>query len=169
MHQDIVLQLRQKQRQRYIEYIILMMIQIVFAVRLSGSGESLMPFIISLSSCAVGWSLSFIREQRRTLGVHNTKRLMGDILESFVLTAMIVIIGIMAQILSLSLVVVWSVVASIFFAFFLGSCIGEWMWRRRFFSRLTQESQYNYVANLNRSLLFPYNLVYLRQIFGKSR
>jgi hypothetical protein len=153
-----------KRRQRYLEYVSLAAGQgflaagLLHATNLTASFGA-MPFVFGAA-----WLLAQVREKRRTLGQHDTKRLMGDTIESFSIAAMMALLVIGSRWFTVSVSVMMTYLSMAILAYFLGSFIGEMWWASRMFPRYDLEHKVNYVINLNRSVIFPYNLRYLRSI-----
>jgi hypothetical protein len=162
--------LRPKQHQRLVEYAILITLQILLAIALVREVRFLFAFGLSVSAFGTAWTLAHIREVRRTLNVHSTKRLMGDTLESFGIMTLMALSGIAARWLEVPRVSFMAHLSLVVAAYFVGSLMGELRWRKRFLHRLSHEEQQHYAVNLNRSVIFPYNVAYLRQtLFGRPR
>lgn len=153
-----------KRRQRYVEYVSLSAGQgflaagLLHATNLTASFGA-MPLVFGAA-----WLLAQVREKRRTLGQHDTKRLMGDTIESFSIAAMMALLVISSRWFGVGVGVMMTYLSMAILAYFLGSFIGEMWWASRIFPRYDLERKVNYVINLNRSVIFPYNLRYLRSI-----
>ncbi len=162
--------LRPKQRQRLVEYAILIALQILLATAFVREARFLFALGLSVSALGMAWTLAHIREARRTLNVHSTKRLIGDTLESFGIMMLLALSGIAARWLEVPRMSFMAHLSLVVAAYFVGSLMGELRWRKRFLHRLSHEEQQQYLVNLNRSVIFPYNLAYLREtFFGNSR
>lgn len=154
-----------KRRQRFVEYAGLVALQgflaagLVHATNLSGA-LGVMPVFF-----AAAWLLAQIREKRRMLGQHDPKRHLGDTIESFSLALSLALLVIGARWLDLGAGVMMTYLSLIIASYFLGSFVGELWWSSRVLPRYDFEQKINYVMNLNRSVIFPYNLRYLRSIF----
>ncbi len=160
---------KRKRKQRLVEYAVLIGLQVIITVGLASETNPVFAVGFSVSAFGTAWSLAFAREQRRTLGEHSTKRLWGDTIESFGLMFFILTAGITAQFLALPRMGFMAHLAVIVLMYFLGSLSGELRWQQRLLFVLTTEEQINYIANLNRSIIFPYNIPYLRHVFGFGR
>lgn len=153
-----------KRRQRFVEYVSLSAGQgflaagLLHATNLTASFGA-MPLVFGAA-----WLLAQVREKRRTLGQHDTKRLMGDTIESFSIAAMMALLVISSRWFGVGVGVMMTYLSMAILAYFLGSFIGEMWWASRIFPRYDLERKVNYVINLNRSVIFPYNLRYLRSI-----
>jgi hypothetical protein len=169
MSEESILLLNRKRRQRLIEYGLLIAVQIVLAGLLASYTQP--TFAVALGAIAFGaaWNLAGLREQRRTMGTHSSKRLLGDTIESVGLMMCIVVVSIVSRLLDIPRVSVMAHLSVVILAYFCGSFMGEQRWIRSVFTLLSIEAQHNYIANLNRSLIFPYNIAHLKQIFGVER
>lgn len=153
-----------KRRQRYVEYVGLAAMQgflaagLLHATNLTASFGT-MPLVFGAA-----WLLAQMREKRRTLGQHDTKRLMGDTIESFSIAAMMALLVIGSRWFTVGVGIAMTYLSMAILAYFLGSFIGEMWWASRVFPRYDLKHKVNYVINLNRSVIFPYNLRYLRSI-----
>lgn len=154
-----------KRRQRFVEYAGLVSLQgflaagLVHATNLSGA-LGVMPVFF-----AAAWLLAQIREKRRILDQHDPKRHLGDTIESFSLAFSLALLVIGARWLGLGAGVMMTYLSLIIASYFLGSFVGELWWSSRVLPRYDFGQKINYVMNLNRSLIFPYNLRYLKSIF----
>ncbi|MES2766485.1 MAG: hypothetical protein V4642_11480, partial [Bacteroidota bacterium] len=88
----------------------------------------------------------------------DTKRIVTDAIESFILMFILVMSAIIAMQFGLSLVSYESYVCIILLAYFIGSCAGELHWTKMRFPFLDLAKQKNYAINLNGSIIFPYNI-----------
>jgi membrane associated rhomboid family serine protease len=168
MNTDVTIQFERKRRQRFIEYAVLTSIQGFFATALLH--ETLPIVVVGLGVVAFGlaWNLAFAREHRRTLDIHSAQRLLGDAIESVIL--MVCIAGgiIIARFWGVPIFQIMAHIAPTIMLYFLGSFIGETIWARQFLATLSLSQQTNYIANLNRSLIFPYNIGYIRSVLRKN-
>jgi hypothetical protein len=154
-----------KRRQRFVEYAALTAGQGFLAAGLIHATDLTVSFVAMPLVFMAAWLLAQVREKRRTLGQHDTKRLLGDTIESFSVALMMALMVISARWFAVGLAVMMTYLSVAILAYFLGSFIGEMWWASRFFPRYDLEHKINYVINLNRSVIFPYNLRYLRSIF----
>lgn len=154
-----------KRRQRFIEYAGLTAVQGFLAAGLLHATDLTSSFVAVPFAFVVAWLLAQIREKRRTLGQHDAKRHIGDTIESFSIALMMAIMVIGARWFAVGLAVMMTYLSMTILAYFLGSFSGEMWWANRIFPRYDLEHKINYVINLNRSVIFPYNLRYLRSIF----
>jgi drug/metabolite transporter (DMT)-like permease len=167
-HEMLAALLRQKRRQRLVEYVVLISIQIVLALMLVREAQPAFAVALAVSALGVSWSLALVREHRRTLDVHSPQRLLGDAMESISIILLFVLAGIVAQFVGVPNVSLMAHLSVVTFAYFCGSFIGETLWMRGF-TELSTEKQTSYIHNLNRSIIFPYNISYLRSIFRSPR
>lgn len=157
-----------KRRQRFIEYASLVAMQGFLAAGLVHSTALTLSFTAMPVVFAAAWMLAQIREKRRTMGQHDTKRLLGDTIESFSIALLMALALIVARWFTVGVAVMMTYLSMTILAYFLGSFIGEMWWASRIFPRYDLEHKVNYVINLNRSVIFPYNVRYLRSIFRNS-
>ncbi|MDW8220491.1 MAG: hypothetical protein RML40_08175 [Bacteroidota bacterium] len=157
-----------KRRQRLVEYIALSTLQGILAVGLLQSTSLIRSVELVPLVFAGAWLLAQLREKRRTMGQHDTKRLLGDTIESFCLALTIALALILAQWFTVGIVVAMTYFAVSLLAYLLGSFFGELWWTSRVLPRYDLEHKINYVTNLNRSVIFPYNLRYLRSMFREQ-
>ncbi len=157
----------QKQRRRQAEYIGLTTFQAVI-------GWLVRDFLRFDTGCAIaicafllGWMLARLREQRRTLEVANKSRILTDALESLLLMFLLAIGTILALKAGVELLIVQAHLCVFFVCYFLGSWQSEVHWRKQFLARLEYQAGRNYLLNLNRSVIFPYNSTFLRSLFRK--
>lgn len=168
MNTNVFILLERKRRQRFIEYAALTSIQGFFATALFHETIPLVVLLLAVVAFGMAWNLAFARENRRTLDIHSSQRLLGDAIESIVLMVCIAVGIITARFLGVPVLKVMAHVAPTIMLYFLGSFIGETLWARRFFATLTVLQQTNYIANLNRSIIFPYNVSYIRSVLRKN-
>jgi len=157
-----------KRRQRFVEYASLTALQGFLAAGLLHSTALTLSFSAMPIVFAAAWLLAQIREKRRTMGQHDTKRLLGDTVESFSIALLMALALIAARWFTVGVAVMMTYLSMTILAYFLGSFIGEMWWASRVFPRYDLEHKVNYVINLNRSVIFPYNVRYLRSIFRNS-
>lgn len=169
MTQQEQAQFARKKRQRFIEYLVLIGFQGFFVTAFLSVLQPFLSTALAVASFGLSWNLARLREQRRLLETNDKRRLLGDALESLVLMLFLVCIGIGARYIQISFVVVMAHLSVSLIAYFLGSFLGESVWTRQFFSSLSARQQYNYIVNLNQSLLFPYNFSHLRRVFRSSQ
>jgi hypothetical protein len=165
-HDHLLRELAAKRRQRLIEYALLIALQFVLTSLLGSQTQPVFAIALSASTAGLAWSMAALREQRRTRSEHDSGRILGDTLESFGLMLFIFSSGMAAQVLGVPRVSFMAHLAVVVLAYFCGSLIGEQFWFRRTFARLPSEAQQHYVSNLNRSVIFPYNIPFLRSVFG---
>jgi hypothetical protein len=154
-----------KRRHRFIEYAGLTAMQGFLAAGLLHATDLTASFGAMPLVFMAAWLLAQVREKRRTRGQHDTKRLMGDTLESFSIALMMAMMVIVAKWFSVGIAIMMTYLSMAILAYFLGSFIGEMWWANRIFPRYDLQHKVNYVINLNRSVIFPYNLRYLRSMF----
>lgn len=159
---------RVKATQRAIEYAALLVFQGFLALNVLSFTGTAFAIAFAASGFGVAWTLAFAREARRILPLRDLTRLKGDASESLLVLFFMLGTGVAAQLLGLPVEGLLAHVAIVFFMYLLGSFGGELAWRKRFFRSLSLEQQGNYIGNLNRSLLFPYNISYLRRLFGSA-
>ncbi len=152
-----------------VEYLVLISFQGFFVTAFLRVLHPLFSPALAVVTCGLAWNLAALREQRRTLALANSRRLIGDALESLILLLALVLLGIGAQFVALPFVVVMAHLAISLMGYFVGSFLGESVWMKRYVPGLPDDRLSNYLGNLNRSLLFPYNFQYLRRVFRNSR
>ncbi len=152
-----------------IEYIVLIGFQGFFVTAFLKVLHPLFAPALAAVACGLAWNLASLREQRRTLALADSRRLIGDALESLILLLALVLIGIGAQFVAIPFIVVMAHLAISLMGFFVGSFLGESVWMKRYVYGLPDDIRSNYLGNLNRSLFFPYNLQYLRRVFRNPR
>ena len=79
------------------------------------------------------------------------------------------LILIIAQLIALPLIDVMAHVALVLLAYFMAAFLGERYWVNRHLPQLSATQRTNYHANLNRSIVFPYNMRYLKATLLGSR
>jgi hypothetical protein len=169
MKNDVLIAFMRKRRQRMIEYVVLIGLQTALALMLLREVQFVFLLVFTVSAFGVAFNVTKLREQRRTLGLHSTKRLLGDTIESFAAMLIILVAGITARLLSVPMVSFFAHLAVIVWAYFCGSFTSETLWTRHIMPSLTAEQQTQYVHNLNRSIIFPYNIPYLRSVLRSRR
>lgn len=169
MKQEFRQSLEKKRMQRVVEYIVLIAFQGFFVTAFLRVLHPLFAPALAVVACGLAWNLAALREQRRTLGVADSRRLMGDALESMILLLALALLGIGAQFVDIPFVVVMAHLALSLMGFFVGSFLGESVWMKRNVPSLSNEKIENYLGNLNRSLFFPYNLRNIRRVFRRPR
>ena len=169
MTQEELQTFEKKRRQRMIEYLILIGFQGFFVTAFLKVLHPIFAPALAAVTGGLAWNLAGLREQRRTLAPGDSRRLIGDALESLVLLLALILLGIGAQFVAIPFVVVMAHLAISIMGYFIGSFLGESVWMKRYAEGLPAERIGNYLANLNRSLFFPYNLHYLRRVFRGPR
>lgn len=157
-----------KRRQRFVEYVSLISLQGFLAAGLLHATHEMQALIAAPVSFGMAWLLATAREERRTLDQHNTRRLLGDTIESFGLALSVAIFVITARYWGINVSLIMTYLAVVTMWYFLGSFLSETVWLSRVFPYLGFENKLNYLKNLNRSIIFPYNLSYLRSIFRST-
>jgi hypothetical protein len=165
---DIERLVQMKRRQRFVEYVGLISLQGFLAVGLLQATHQYEALLAVPVSFGMAWMLTVAREERRTLDQHNTGRLLGDTIESFGLALSVAVFVITARFWGVKLSLIMTYLAVIMMLYFLGSFTSETVWLSRVFPHLTFENKLNYLKNLNRSIIFPYNLHYLRSILRSN-
>jgi hypothetical protein len=166
--QDIERLFVARQRHRFVEYIALVSMQGFLAAGLIHATQMTAALMVSPFMFALAWILSSFREERRKRSQHDTKRLLGDTIESFVLAFAVAAFGIVARWFGVSGGVIMTYLSVGIGAYFLGSFCGETWWQSRTFARLSMQDKVHYMTNFNRSIIFPYNLRYLRSAFRST-
>ena len=169
MNQENTQNFDKKRKQRMVEYLVLIGFQGFFVTAFLKVLHPLFAPALAAAGCGLAWNLASLREQRRTLAPGDSRRLLGDALESLVLLLALVAIGIGAQFVPIPFVVVMAHLAVSLMGYFVGSFLGESVWMKRYVPGLPEERFADYLENLNRSLFFPYNLRYLRRVFRGPR
>lgn len=169
MNEELFILFQRKRRQRMVEYVALIGLQTVLVLLLLREVQPIFLLVFAVSVFGVAFNVTKLREQRRTLGVHSTTRLLGDTIESFSVMVIILVAGIGARLLDVPMVSFFAHLAVIVWAYFCGSFTSETLWTRRVMPVLSSEQQLHYVSNLNRSIIFPYNIPYLRSVLGSRR
>lgn len=169
MTQEEQQSLSRKKKQRFIEYVALIGFQGFFVTAFLVLLHPLLALALTAASFGLSWNLAQLREQRRTLNLNDGRRLMGDALESMILLLFLVLVGIGSQFIGIPFITVMAYLSISLMAYFMGSFLGESVWMKRYVDALPEAQLHNYVANLNRSLFFPYNLSHLRQVFRSPR
>ena len=159
--------LSQKVRQRILEYIGLISFQSTIGFIVHNYLRIDTSLIIIAAASIIGWILTNLRERRRTLDIVDRSRILTDSLESLLLMILLVICTLIALKSGIELLVLQAHVCFFFAAFLLSSLFSEVVWRKKYLSTLDLLSQQNYLYNLNRSLIFPYNSTFLRSLFRK--
>lgn len=157
----------QKQRRRQAEYIGLTTFQIVIGWAVHDFLRIDTALSVGISALLLGWVLARFREQRRTLEVANKSRILTDALESLLLMFLLAIGASLSLKAGVELLVVQAHLCVFFVFYFLGTWQSEVHWRKQFLSRLEYQAGRNYLLNLNRSVIFPYNSTFLRSLFRK--
>lgn len=161
--------LARKRKQRFIEYVVLIGFQGFFVTAFLHLFHPLLALAFAAVSFGLSWNLAQLREQRRTLELNDGRRLVGDALESMILMLFLVLIGIGARFIDIPFTTVMAYLSVSLMAYFAGSFIGESVWIKRNLNELPEPLVHNYIANLNRSLFFPYNLSHLQQALRSPR
>lgn len=169
MTQEQLQILARKRRQRFIEYIVLIGFQGFFVTAFLRLFHPVLALSFAAVSFGLSWNLAQLREQRRTLDLRDSRRLVGDALESMILMLFLVIVGIGARFIGIPFTTVMAYLSASLMAYFIGAFLGESVWIKRSLADLPETGLHNYIANLNRSLFFPYNLSYLQQAFRSPR
>lgn len=165
---DIERLVQMKRRQRFVEYVGLISLQGFLAAGLLHATHQYEALLAIPVSFGMAWMLAVAREERRTLDQHNTRRLLGDTIESFGLALSVAVFVITARFWGVKLSLIMTYLAVITMLYFLGSFTSETVWLSRIFPTLAFENKLNYLKNLNRSIIFPYNLHYLRSILRNN-
>jgi hypothetical protein len=160
--QDIERLLAARRRQRFVEYVSLVSMQGFLAAGLIHATHLTSALGIAPFTFVGAWMLASLREERRTRNQHDTKRLLGDTLESFGMALAVAIFGIAARWFGVPGGVIMTYLSVGIGAYFLGSFCGETWWQSRNFARLSMQDKVHYMTNFNRSIIFPYNIRYLR-------
>ena len=155
-----------KRRRRNMEYIGLIAFQGYFATRFFAIVDFLPACVSMLSVGSLAWVLGGHREQRRTEAFLSRPRLLADAVESLLLLFVLMLTGLVSILLNMNLLRYQSYVSIALLAFFIASFVREMVWQKRKFPLLDETRKNNYVMNLNKSIIFPYNLKYLRRVFS---
>jgi hypothetical protein len=168
---DVERLVQQKRRQRFVEYVGLISLQGFLAAGLLHATHEYEALLAAPISFGFAWLLATSREERRTLDQHDTRRLLGDTIESFGLALSVAVFVIAARFWGVKVSLIMTYLAVTVMLYFLGSFVSETIWLSRIFPNIAFEKKLNYLKNLNRSIIFPYNLGYLRSVLrnGTSR
>jgi hypothetical protein len=166
---DIERLVQMKRRQRFVEYVGLISLQGFLAAGLLHATHEYEALMAVPVSFGLAWMLTSAREERRTLDQHNTRRLLGDTIESFGLALSVAVFVITARFWGVKVSLIMTYLAVITLLYFLGSFVSETVWWSRIFPNLAFDHKVNYLKNLNRSIIFPYNISYLRSILRSNR
>ncbi|TAE29906.1 MAG: hypothetical protein EAZ92_05705 [Candidatus Kapaibacterium sp.] len=158
-----------KRRQRFVEYVGLISLQGFLAAGLLHATHETEALLAAPVSFGLAWMLTNSREERRTLDQHNTRRLLGDTIESFGLALSVAVFVITARYFGVKVSLMMTYLSVMTLLFFFGSFVSETVWFSRMFPHLAFENKLNYLKNLNRSIIFPYNVSYLRSILRSGK
>lgn len=158
--------LEHKVRRRLWEYVVLLALQGFFVGAFTPVITVGVALPIGILATGAGIALARIREQRRLLG-NPYQRLSLDASEIFLLLVLLGISALIAAGVGVSLVLYQAHLSYALFGYVLGSLLGEVLWRRRVFQRLSVEERYRYVQNLAPSLVFPYSIGHLRHLWRR--
>jgi hypothetical protein len=159
--------LRGKQRRRQAEYIGLAAFQFSFAFIFRQFLAIESGIAVFVSAFSLGLLLAFLREKRRTLSSGNRSRILTEAVESLMIMMLIALSIIVCLKLGIQLLVVQVHLCVFLASYFCGSLIGETRWVVRNFEYLSPIERNNYLVNLNGSIIFPYNIEFLRSLFRK--
>lgn len=172
VNESIQKELEHRRRRRNIEYIALISIHGFFTGAFLDSLLPIPTLGAMLSAGGLAWTLSQLREKRRTLPSGSSYRVIADVIEMLLLLLFVMI----AYIVALkqgdeSLFVYQAHFSLVMMSYFTFTCFGETAWVRKVFSMLDSAEQLNYLTNLNPSLIFPYNLKSIQRAlgFGKNK
>ncbi len=158
MSQATLQELYGKERQRLIEYFSLTTLYFALFLLATPLLHPLLSFSFTLIGGTLGWVLSQQREQRRLLAPLSRKRLLGDILENLLLLFALTLSILFAIFVEYPLPKLLGYLSAAFWSYFLTTAVGERTWQHRFFRRLSETEQRNYLANLSQTIFLPLNL-----------
>ena len=159
--------IRRKGKRRQTEYIGLAAFQVSFAYMFRHFLHVETVTIVAISALSLGWVLALLREKRRTLGETNRTRILTDAVESLLIMFLIAISVIVCLKLGIELLVIQAHLCVFLSGYFCGSVLSETRWVTTNFGNLSPNERYNYIHNLNSSIIFPYNSEFLRSLFRK--
>ncbi|MBK9248747.1 MAG: hypothetical protein IPM69_11670 [Ignavibacteria bacterium] len=157
----------QKQHRRQAEYIGLVIFQSVIGFTVNSYLRYDSGCIVMIVAFSIGWVLTRLREERRTLDVTNKSRILTDALESLLLMFILALCAILSLKIGIDLLTIQAHLCVYFVAFFVSSWQSEVHWRKQNLSHLSSKAIRNYILNLNRSIIFPYNSTFLRSLYRK--
>lgn len=157
----------QKQRRRHAEYCGLASSQAAIGWVVRDVLHWDTAIIVGGAAFFLSWLLARYREQRRTLDVGSKSRILTDAVESLLLMFLLAIGAIVSLKTGVELLVLQAHLCVFLTLYFIGTWISEMHWRKQNVGQLSSKEAKNYVLNLNRSVIFPYNSTFLRSLFRK--
>ena len=150
---------RNRRLQRAIEYSLLIAIHLFFLLSFRNFYSWWMAAGLGAATFGMNFRLTQLRERRRAEARRSRNRLIADTFESVLFVFFIVLLstgGFVRDWLAVSDQEYLAYISAILFSLFLSGFIGETWWQIRRLPFLEIEEQQNYMANLQRTIIFPY-------------
>jgi fatty acid desaturase len=150
---------RTKRIQRGVEYSLLIATHLFFLLAFRHFYTWWMAIGLGGATFFMNFRLTQLRERRRAAERRNRKRIIADTFESLLFLAFVILIstgGAFRSWLNVSDQEYLGYIAAILFGLFLAGFLGETYWQTRRLPELGTEEQEHYMANLHRSIIFPY-------------
>jgi hypothetical protein len=159
MDRESLKNLMVKRLQRAVEYSLLIALHAFFLVSFRTYYEWWMAVALGVIMFGLNFQLTLLRERRRLTTGEERTRIMADTFESVLFLALIVVISLGQTVAShydLSAPEYLGYVAAILGGIFLAGISGEIFWQLKYFQALSDSEQRAYIANLRRTIIFPY-------------
>jgi hypothetical protein len=148
-----------KRLQRAVEYSLLIALHAFFLLSFRDYYEWWMAVALGVIMFGLNFQLTLLRERRRLASGEQRTRIIADTLESVLFLALIVVISLgqtVAGKYDVSTPEYLGYVAAILGGIFLAGITGEVYWQLKYFRALSDTDQHAYIANLRRTIIFPY-------------
>ena len=148
-----------KRAQRALEYALLAGMHVFFLIAFRAFYSWAMALVLGLASFGMNFQLTQLRERRRVEARMDPRRLLADTIESILFLLFVVALslgGVLRSWMAIAYTEYLGYVAAILGGIFIAGLVGEIYWQLRHLRQLDADRMGNYVANLHRTIIFPY-------------